>query len=412
MGKQKQYWLLKTEPGEWSWDDQASNGGISNWDGVKNKQAQKNLKAMKLNDLCFFYHSGSNARRVVGVVTVVKEWYDEGGEGVVDVKAVGEMRRPLDLKELKGDEGLKGFQLFRQPRLSVVPVSKEVWERVCELGGGFEGDGKDDGGDDVDGYQYHLTSLRCLRLFLGGKERKKSKQCLFVVILLTFGIVYVSAECKDNPNGLSSALAKTFKVDLFNGKGGLIEGCIERIDRPGLDLVALEDPKLVPPQSTQRGRYLQHLVSLSRICTLKGDRADWLVEKCALSEMIQNPPTKVGLLPLLSSSKKLTSILAQVLVVMEKTYNLLVFASQLMNVLAERSLLRACSVARNRMAIQLENLVQSIKSKVRALKKSKKPYIKMDKSASVKVEIRSRKARRLIDKTLQVADRPGKRTIS
>ncbi|KAJ6948791.1 hypothetical protein NC651_002950 [Populus alba x Populus x berolinensis] len=64
------------------------------------------------------------------------------------------------------------------------------------------------------------------------------------------------------------------------------------------------------------------------------------------------------------------------------------------------------------MAIQLENLVQSIKSKVRALKKSKKPYVKMDKSASVRVEIRSRKARKLIDKTLQVADRPGKRTIS
>ncbi|KAG5238687.1 Cyclin-dependent kinase [Salix suchowensis] len=64
------------------------------------------------------------------------------------------------------------------------------------------------------------------------------------------------------------------------------------------------------------------------------------------------------------------------------------------------------------MAIQLENLVQSIKSKVRALKKSKKPYIKMDKSASVKVEIRSRKARKLIDKTLRVADHPGKRTVS
>ncbi|KAJ6671096.1 THYMOCYTE NUCLEAR PROTEIN 1 [Salix viminalis] len=150
MGKEKQFWLLKTEPGEWSWDDQASNGGISKWDGVKNKQAQKNLKAMKLNDLCFFYHSGANARRVVGAVTVVREWYEVGGEGVVDVKAVGEMRRPLDLKELKGDEGLKAFQLFRQPRLSVVPVSKEVWERVCELGGGFEGDGKEDGGDDDD----------------------------------------------------------------------------------------------------------------------------------------------------------------------------------------------------------------------------------------------------------------------
>ncbi|KAF9675784.1 hypothetical protein SADUNF_Sadunf09G0068800 [Salix dunnii] len=64
------------------------------------------------------------------------------------------------------------------------------------------------------------------------------------------------------------------------------------------------------------------------------------------------------------------------------------------------------------MAIQLENLVQSIKSKVRALKKSKKPYIKMDKSASVRVEIRSRKARKLIDKTLRAADHPGKRTVS
>ena len=64
------------------------------------------------------------------------------------------------------------------------------------------------------------------------------------------------------------------------------------------------------------------------------------------------------------------------------------------------------------MAIQLENLVESIKSKVRALKKSKKPYIKMDKSSSVKVEIRSRKAKKLIDKTMRAADRPGKRTIS
>lgn len=151
MGKEKQYWLLKTESGEWSWDDQASNGGISNWDGVKNKQAQKNLKAMKLNDLCFFYHSGAKARRVVGVVTVIKEWYEVAGEGMVDVKAVGEMRRALDLKELKDDEGLKGFALFRQPRLSVVPVSTEVWEKICELGGGFEGDGKAaaaDGDDD------------------------------------------------------------------------------------------------------------------------------------------------------------------------------------------------------------------------------------------------------------------------
>ncbi|KAK9941782.1 hypothetical protein M0R45_007476 [Rubus argutus] len=150
MGKEKQYWLLKTEPGEWSWEDQAANGGITKWDGVKNKQAQKYLKSMNLDDLCFFYHSGAKARRLVGVVTVVREWYSEGGDDcVVDVKAIGEMRRPVDLKEMKGEEGLKGFALFRQPRLSVVPVSEDVWLKLCDLGGGFEGDGivvEDDGG--------------------------------------------------------------------------------------------------------------------------------------------------------------------------------------------------------------------------------------------------------------------------
>ncbi|WCJ18032.1 Thymocyte nuclear protein 1 [Euphorbia peplus] len=154
MVKQTHFWLLKTEPGEWSWDDQASNGGVTKWDGVKNKQAQKNLKAMKLNDLCFFYHSGASARRIVGVVTVIKEWYaDEEFDVIVDVKAVGEMRRPVDLKEMKNDDGLKVFNLFKQPRLSVVPVPDEFWNKVCELAGGYDGDGKevdDDGDDDGD----------------------------------------------------------------------------------------------------------------------------------------------------------------------------------------------------------------------------------------------------------------------
>ncbi|KAF3434501.1 hypothetical protein FNV43_RR21586 [Rhamnella rubrinervis] len=159
MAKQEQHWLLKTEPGEWSWEDQAANGGVTKWDGVKNKQAQKNLKSMKLNDLCFFYHSGTKARRVIGVVSVIREWYSQEGSGddvVVDVKAVGEMRKPVDLKEMKGDGGLKGFALFRQPRLSVVPVPKDVWDKICDLGNGFEGDGlayEDDdggGGEEVD----------------------------------------------------------------------------------------------------------------------------------------------------------------------------------------------------------------------------------------------------------------------
>ncbi|GMQ01201.1 hypothetical protein CsSME_00047919 [Camellia sinensis var. sinensis] len=137
MGKEKQFWLLKTEVGEWSWDDQAAN-------------AQKNLKSMRLGDLCFFYHSGPKARRIVGVVSVVREWYEDGGGGAVDVRAVGEMKRSVDLKELKGDDGLKGFGLFRQPRLSVVPVPNDMWDRICELGGGFgeSDDEEDDGGDE------------------------------------------------------------------------------------------------------------------------------------------------------------------------------------------------------------------------------------------------------------------------
>ncbi|XP_076933836.1 uncharacterized protein LOC143599871 [Bidens hawaiensis] len=143
MGKtkrdEKQYWLLKTEPSEWSWEDQASNGGISKWDGVKNHQALNHLKSARLHDLCFFYHSGTN-----------REWYeDDAGAGAVDVKAVGEMRRVVDLKgELGGS--CKGFGLFRQPTLSVVPVPEDVWEKICEMGGGYEGDGVCVGNEEED----------------------------------------------------------------------------------------------------------------------------------------------------------------------------------------------------------------------------------------------------------------------
>ncbi|KAH6789903.1 thymocyte nuclear-like protein [Perilla frutescens var. frutescens] len=140
MGKKINYWLLKTEPSEWSWDDQAANGGVSKWDGVKNKQAQKHMKSMKMGDLCFFYHSGAKSRRVVGVVEVSREWYEEDG-GAVDVKAVGEMKAAVGLAEMKKElKGAEDFSLFRQPRLSVMPVEKGVWERVCEMGGGFGGD--------------------------------------------------------------------------------------------------------------------------------------------------------------------------------------------------------------------------------------------------------------------------------
>ncbi|XBH53776.1 hypothetical protein VPH35_076203 [Triticum aestivum] len=150
------YWLLKTEPGEWSWSDQAgAPGGIGPWDGVRNHQAMNYLRAMRRGDRCLFYHSGAGAasRRVVGVVEVAREWY-EGGEveatagGAVDVRAVGEFQRPVGLGEIKkaaaaGEvEGMKDFALIRQARLSVMPVPVEVWDWVCEMGGGFVQDGE------------------------------------------------------------------------------------------------------------------------------------------------------------------------------------------------------------------------------------------------------------------------------
>ncbi|KAG0451082.1 hypothetical protein HPP92_026428 [Vanilla planifolia] len=151
----RRFWLLKTEPAEWSWDDQRRcDGGVSHWDGVRNRQAQKYLKSMQIGDLCFFYHSGRE-RRVVGVVEVAKKWYSTAGvggddwEGAVDVRTVAEMRREVHLREIMSEASeMKDFVLLRQPRLSVVPVPEKVWNRICEMGGGFDGSGED---DDVDG---------------------------------------------------------------------------------------------------------------------------------------------------------------------------------------------------------------------------------------------------------------------
>ncbi|KAI3883949.1 hypothetical protein MKW92_021380 [Papaver armeniacum] len=109
------------------------------------------MKSMKLGDLCFFYHSGNKSRRIVGVVSVIKEWYFTDGEekdGAVDVKEVGEMNRPVDLKEMKCEDGLKGFVLFRQPRLSVVPVPENIWDKLCEIGGGFNQEDEEEEGED------------------------------------------------------------------------------------------------------------------------------------------------------------------------------------------------------------------------------------------------------------------------
>ncbi|XAR72999.1 hypothetical protein NMG60_11019835 [Bertholletia excelsa] len=262
--KQKQYWLLKTEPGEWSWEDQAANGGLSKWDGVKNKQAQKNLKSMCLGDLCFFYHSGAKARRVVGVVSVVREWYPDGEDGIaVDVKAVGEMRAPVDLKEMKGDGGLKDFALLRQPRLSVAPVPEKVWDRICELGAirprfthpwlksstfrAFSSSSSNYSNQSRGGLPRFFSPV--LPPSKGGTVRVEGDEFWHMTKVLR----------------LSTQDSEMVEEDTYR--------CIQNIDRIGLDFLALEDPKIVHPQTTQ-----WHV--FAALGSLKGGRADWLVEKC------------------------------------------------------------------------------------------------------------------------------------
>ena len=130
------YWLFKSEPGAWSWDDQVRDGAAE-WDGVRNHQAANNMKAMKLGDLGFFYHS-VNEKQIVGIVEVVKEYYPDASDasgrfGMVDVKAVKPVKRPVTLAEIKGEPRLETLALVRQSRLSVVPVNDEEWRIICAM---------------------------------------------------------------------------------------------------------------------------------------------------------------------------------------------------------------------------------------------------------------------------------------
>lgn len=134
------YWLFKSEPGAWSWDDQVKKGKAGEpWDGVRNYQAANNMKAMKKGDLGFFYHS-VNEKQIVGIVKVSKEYYPDhtdasGRFGMVDVVAVRDVPAPVTLKAIKEEPSLAEFPLIRQSRLSVVPVSEGEWATLCRMGG-------------------------------------------------------------------------------------------------------------------------------------------------------------------------------------------------------------------------------------------------------------------------------------
>ena len=130
------YWLLKSEPDAWSWDNQVKEGA-SMWDGVRNYQARNNLKEMKKNDLCFFYHSVTE-RSIVGIVKVVKEYYPDPTDKtdrfvVVDVKATKKLKNSVSLDQIKENNKLKDIALVKQSRLSVMPLKKTEWDIIIKM---------------------------------------------------------------------------------------------------------------------------------------------------------------------------------------------------------------------------------------------------------------------------------------
>ena len=133
------YWLMKSEPSTWSWDDQQAKGDDGEgWDGVRNHQASNNMKAMKIGDLAFFYHS-VNEKQIVGIVEVIMSYHPDPTDvssrfGMVTVKAVKGMTRPVTLAEIKADERLADMALVRQSRLSVTPVTAAQRDMLMEMG--------------------------------------------------------------------------------------------------------------------------------------------------------------------------------------------------------------------------------------------------------------------------------------
>jgi len=134
------HWLFKTEPETFSWDQQKKKGAKGEpWSGVRNFAAAKHMKAMKVGDLGFFYHTGDE-KQIVGIVEVIAEYKpdptDETGRfGLVVVKAVKDVPKPVTLADIKADAKLKTMVLVREPRLSVQPVGDAEWKHVCKLGG-------------------------------------------------------------------------------------------------------------------------------------------------------------------------------------------------------------------------------------------------------------------------------------
>ena len=132
------YWLVKSEPGAWSWDDHVKDG-TAEWDGIRNHQANNNMKAMKTGDRAFFYHS-VDEKRIMGVLEVVREHYPDhtdasGRFGMVDFKALVPVAHNVTLAEIKAEPRLQNLLLVRHTRLSVVPVADDEWRVLAAMAG-------------------------------------------------------------------------------------------------------------------------------------------------------------------------------------------------------------------------------------------------------------------------------------
>ena len=135
-----EYWLMKSEPSTWSWEQQVKVGSKGEgWDGVRNYQASNNMKKMKKSDLCFFYHSVKE-RDIIGIVKVKKEYHPDPTDkserfGMVTVVAVKSLKKRVNLDQIKDNKKLNHLALVRQSRLSVMPIDAKSWKIICNLGG-------------------------------------------------------------------------------------------------------------------------------------------------------------------------------------------------------------------------------------------------------------------------------------
>ena len=133
------YWLLKTEPENWSWIDQLNSKNQSaEWNGVRNYQASKNLKNMKKKDLCFFYHTGKE-KKIVGIVKVIKEHFKDKSDKTnrfvsIIVRVQNELIKPVTLEEIKKIKYFKKLALIKQSRLSVMEIDLKYWKKICKMG--------------------------------------------------------------------------------------------------------------------------------------------------------------------------------------------------------------------------------------------------------------------------------------